>query len=399
MNTHAGASQRRYDLDWLRVLSILSVFIFHSSRFFDQGYWHVKNGATYPGVDIWVAFLAAWMMPLIFLISGASLYYAIAKGGAGKFVKDKVLRLAVPLAVGAFTHAAWMVYLERITHGQFSGSFLEFIPHYFDGLYGFGGNFAWMGLHLWYLLILFIFSLLLYPVFRWLRAGGSAVLQRACDLLALPGAVYLMALPVIVLFAMLNPAGILGMRDFGGWSLVIYLLFFIYGFAIISHARLQQSIQKLRWISLAGAAGALVGTVLVHGFGSDPAFGTMSYAASFGFYSLCGWCVILAILGFGMRHLTRTLPALQYANEAVLPFYVMHQTVLLTVGYFIVATSIPDILKFVVIAVVSFGIIAGLYEFLIRRYNALRFLFGMKPLQRAPRAVGKPAAPVGGYHA
>ena len=89
----AALSGRRYDLDWLRVLAILAVFVFHSGRFFDQGDWHVKNPTTYLGVQIWTTFLVNWIMPLIFVISGASTFYALGARGAGRFVKDRVLRL------------------------------------------------------------------------------------------------------------------------------------------------------------------------------------------------------------------------------------------------------------------------------------------------------------------
>ena len=125
---------RRFDLDWIRVIAILTIFIFHTGRFFDPFDWHVKNVIEYEGMGIWSSFLVSWGMPLIFTISGASLFFSIK--GAGKFIKDKVLRLLVPLIVGVFTHAALGVYFERITHFQFSGSFWEFYPHYFDGFYG-----------------------------------------------------------------------------------------------------------------------------------------------------------------------------------------------------------------------------------------------------------------------
>src|SRR6187549_3429132 len=118
----AALSTRRYDLDWLRVLAILAVFVFHSGRFFDQGDWHVKNPTTYLGVQIWTTFLVNWIMPLIFVISGASTFYALGARGAGRFIKDRVLRLLVPLVVGIFTHVMVQVYLERVSHRQFNGS-------------------------------------------------------------------------------------------------------------------------------------------------------------------------------------------------------------------------------------------------------------------------------------
>jgi peptidoglycan/LPS O-acetylase OafA/YrhL len=397
MIRQANSIQRRVDLDWLRVIGILTVFIFHSAHFFDTGDWSVKNSTHYAWVDIFMSLLASWMMPIFFVISGAAVYFVINRSGFGKFAKDKVLRLAVPLLVGVFTHAAWQVYLERISHGQFDGSFWQFIPHYFDGLYGFGGNFAWMGLHLWYLLMLFLYSLLLYPLFRWLSRGGRGreVLGAAGEFLAKPGAIYLLALPIMLLVSILDPAKPLGRRDFGGWSLLPHLLFFIYGFIMISNDRLQQNILNLRWVSLAGGVVAFVTLRLLRG-AVAPVFGSASFAVVNSLYALMGWFLLLAILGFGMHLLTKTTPLLQYANDAVLPFYILHQTVLFTVGYVVVQLPIPDLLKWVVIAAVSFGVCVGLYELLIRRINALRFLFGMKLQHHVPSVAGKPvAAPVG----
>ena len=83
-------------------------------------------------------------------------------------------------------------------------------------------------------------------------------------------------------------------------------------------------------------------------------------------------------------------PLLGVANEAVLPFYIMHQTVLLSVGYFVVQWTIPDLLKWAVISVLSFTVIVVLYVFLVRPINLLRVLFGMKPLPRVPQSAGRP---------
>ncbi|MBT4087229.1 MAG: acyltransferase [Deltaproteobacteria bacterium] len=120
-------SNRKYELDWLRVFAILIVFFYHSTRFFNLGDWHVKNVDTYVWVEIWNVFVTRWMMPLFFIISGASLYYALSKSGGWKrFYIDKFLRLFIPVLFASITHGALQVYLERLTHGQFSGSFFSF---------------------------------------------------------------------------------------------------------------------------------------------------------------------------------------------------------------------------------------------------------------------------------
>jgi peptidoglycan/LPS O-acetylase OafA/YrhL len=382
MNTKLKTTTRRYDLDWLRVLAILTVFVFHSSRFFDLEYWHVKNATQYLGVQIWIIILANWMMPLIFVISGASLFYALGKGKTAKFIQDKVLRLLVPLVVGIFTHISIQVYLDRLTHGQFHGSYFEFLPHYFNGFQDFGGNMPWTGMHLWYLLALFIFSLLFLPLFRFLMDGsGQGLLNHTGSFLARPGAPILLALPTVALLILIDPDSALGNFENGGWNYIIYITFFLGGFLIISHESLQRRIKEQRWLSLAaGLVLLLVDFSLWRG--NDPAYGSLRFVLIYSLFGLCSWSWILAILGFGMQHLTSSTPFLKYANEAVLPFYVMHQTVLLVIGYFIVQLDIPDLVKFLVIASSSFGIIMGLYESLVRRVDILRILFGMKPQAR-----------------
>jgi hypothetical protein len=304
-----------------------------------------------------------------------------------------VLRLLVPLVVGIFTHVAVQVYLERVSHHQFVGTFFEFLPHYFNAPYdGRTGNFAWMGLHLWYLLVLFVFSLLLLPLFRWLKGRGARALSKFGDVLALPLMVYALAIPIALLMVNLNPRTPLGMRDMGGWPLPIYLLFFIYGFVVIAHAGLQQRIMQQRWLSLALGAVCFVVLAVIWGSQGDAPYGVPRYAQIFTVFGISAWCWVLAIFGFGMKHLTFNKPYLQPLNEAVLPFYVLHQSILIYVGYFVVQWDIPALAKWLIIAPLSFAIIIGLIA-IIRRVNVLRFLFGMRPLPKspAPRAVSQVA--------
>ncbi len=374
---------RRFELDWLRVLAILAIFFFHSARFFDPSDWHVKNSTTYPGLDLPAAIVLNWIMPLVFVISGASTYYALSKRSAAEFLRDRSLRLLVPLLVGIFTHAMWQVYLDRITHHQFAGSFIDFVPHYFNGLFGWGGNFAWMGMHLWYLELLFVFSVLFLPLFLWLRRGsGRRLLDWLGRTLAFPGGVYLLALPVMLLLVSLKPSSFLGIRAFGGWAIGAYAPVFINGFIVVSNERLYDSVRRLRWISLALAIALTAAMAFFYLQRGEARFGTQYYIGLNATYGLTSWCWILAIIGFAAQHLRFGNPFLAYANEAVLPFYVMHQSVLLTVGFWVVRWQAPDLLQWAVISAISLALCLAFYEFLIRRHNLLRFLFGMRPLPR-----------------
>jgi glucan biosynthesis protein C len=380
---------RRYDLDWLRVLAILTVFIYHTTKFFNSEDWHVKNPTSYLVMDVLETTLANWILALIFAISGASLFYALDKGGAGRFIKDKVLRLVVPLvAMGMFLFGTFQVYLERLTHGAFNGSFFEFLPHYFDGLYGYGGNFAWSGLHLWYLEMLFIFCLIFLPLFLWLKRGtGQRLLSKLGDLLAARGAIYLLALPTILCLILTTSDSFLGnLEDWGGGSILSHATFFLSGFLIVSHEGLQKNIQRFRWLSLALVVILMATLFILMMTISDPPSGTLLSALGRSLWGLWSWCWVLTVLGFGTKHLNFNRPILPYANEAVLPFYILHQPVLLCVGYFVVQWAIPAAVKFLVIDAISFALIMALYAFVVRRVNVIRFLFGMKWLVRTPVA-------------
>jgi glucan biosynthesis protein C len=371
--------QRRYELDWLRVMAIFAVFVYHCTLIFAPDAYQIKNSTIYPYLDDLGAFTGLWGMPLILIISGASVFHALGKYSAGKYIGGLVTRLLVPLVIGIFTHAAFQIYLENLHKGAFSGSFIKFYPHYFDGLYGFGGNFAWMGMHLWYLEALFLFSLLCLPLYLWLKKSscGQNLLQNLGNFLGRTGAIYLLVLPVITINNLFDPEG-LGTTVLGGWSIFNYLVFFILGFVIYSSERMLASIKHMRWVSLVG--GILIWGVFdsVWGALGDPNFGTWQFLCGSALWCLCAWCLLMAILGFGLQQLNRTRPFLRYANEAVLPFYILHQSVILPIAFFVVHWAIPDWLKFLIILSSTFGIVMLLYEFLVRRFNLLRFMFGMK---------------------
>ena len=376
------ASNRRYELDWLRVLAILFVFLYHSTRFFDLGDWHVKNVNTYVWVEIWNIFATRWMMPLFFIISGASLFYAIGKsGGFSRFYVDKFLRLMIPVLFASVTHSALQVYLERLTHGQFSGSFFSFLPEYFNGVYlgiGMPGNFAYHGMHLWYLFFLFIYGLICYPLFIWLKAGGRKILNRITSLFAMPGLIYLwFALPFLIMKALI-PQSVLDAGS-GGWGFLYYIWFLISGFLIVSSDRLQRVIKNQRGISL--LLGVVLMSALLYQLFS-PSRVIFQARMSDWIYPLLffssAWCWLFAIFGFGMRYLAFDRPVLRYANEGVLPFFILHQTVLLVVGYFIMSWEINDVLKWAIVFTSSFIIIIALYTLLIRKFDLFRFLCGMK---------------------
>ncbi|MDQ0970740.1 peptidoglycan/LPS O-acetylase OafA/YrhL [Neobacillus niacini] len=160
---------RQYDLDWIRVLATLAVFIYHCFMFFNPWAWHVKNNETDPTYITAISlFMSAWLMPIFFAVSGINSYYALLKRTGAQYLKERLSRLGIPLLFGVMILTPPQIYMERVSHGQYSGSFFNWYPHYFDGVYldiGGSGNFAFVGLHLWYLFVLLVFSFITLPMF------------------------------------------------------------------------------------------------------------------------------------------------------------------------------------------------------------------------------------------
>jgi len=377
---------RLYYLDWLRVLAMFSIFFFHNARFFDSWDWHVKNAETGLGPDIFVQFCNLWMMPIFFILAGASVYYALRFRTAGGFAKERTLRILIPIIIlGWFIIAPPQVYLERLTHGDFSGNFFQFYStQYFDGFYGLGGNFAVVPMHMWFLWLLFVYSLILLPLFLHNKKTGRSLGSRLATLFEKPWTLVVPVLLLAVSEVLLNFLGDL-ISWGGGWNHISYLVFFISGYLMFSNARIQENIKRYAIIALIAAL-VLQALHYIEQFGVikiDIPDSTLAYLGIRILDTLRSWLFIIAILGFGSRYLNFNNRFLGYANEAVLPFYILHQTVILLIGFFVVQWSMGIAPKYFIIASTSFVAIMAIYELLVRRVNVLRFLFGMR-LKKKP---------------
>ncbi len=373
--------ERRYDIDWLRFLAMCAVFLFHNARFFDDGGWHVKNAQTDFGMTVFVNVLVQWIMPIFFILSGFSTYYGSdVKQKNGPYLWERFKRLIIPLVFGIFMMIPLQVYYERVSHLQFIGTIFDFYPHYFDGFYAFGGNFAWMGLHLWYLLFLFIFTLLTLPLFLFLkRPYGQRLIAGAADFLASPGTIFLLFIPITILEFGLMPSTLLGIKDLGGWNLLTYLLLYIYGYIFAGDIRFKETIQAYRRGALIlGIVTLAILSYWLVCLGSPHTGYNLSYLSLIAVRCLNSWCFLIAFLGFSSKYLAFNNNLLKYVSQLILPFYILHQTVIITIGFYVVQWNTSVASKYLVISTSSLIVIMLLYEVLIKRVNILRFLFGMK---------------------
>jgi len=396
-NGKATRIDRLYYLDWLRVFAILSVLFFHCGKIFDYNTTVVFNTVRSPVLSAFRQFGFLWIMPLFFILSGAGVFLSLRSRGKGEFVKARIRRLLIPLIViGTFIINPPYVYIERLFSGQAASGFIQWCPHFFDGIYGFGGNFAPLGqgTHLWYLEFLFIYSLILLPLFIRSKKLGISYLSKLSIHFEKPWALFFLFLPISAASATFEIIGLGGVRVMGGWDPISYLLFFSYGYLIFSNAQIRETIKKYSTIYLAVA---LILTALYldshfgvnlkilgvtrHDFLENGAILPLNHSvwiAVQAFRGLLAWCWIIGLLGLGRRFLNFNNKFLGYANEAVLPFYILHHTVIYIIGFFIIQWSSGVGTKFLMISIASFVAIMAIYEILVRRVSILRILFGMK---------------------
>lgn len=364
MNKNNPSINRQYDLDWIRVLATIAVFLYHCSMFFNPFPWHVKNNVIdSSGILVFSLFVGSWLMPIFFAVSGMNVTHALNKRSNSEYLKERGIRLGVPLVFGVFFLTPPQIYIERIANNQFDGSFIQFFPHFFDGVYldfGGTGNFAFFGLHLWYLLVLLVFSCLTIPLFKKLPRGKTL---RKVHFLLLP----------LLLFLV----GAIKTQGLGGWDLLFYLLIFIYGYYFYSHPNFKPALKSTIKIHMVIALITSI-TYIVWFMMAYPQPGSIQDILFYAVRTINCWSLLLCIFYLADKYLSTPNRFLQYGSEASMAFYVLHQPVIVILGFFIRDLSWQTPAKLIFLIVTAFMLIMLFYHFFIQKHRILRFLFGMK---------------------
>lgn len=386
-------SQRRPDIDWLRVLATLLVVVFHVAMVFNPApFYHLRNDDLSFLMLVFCAFVSLWHMPLFFVLAGWSLARAIGARSGAEILRERVARLAVPLVAGSVLLMPWIKYVELrsgmdLNHRglsvapQLQDGFRELIPGglplmapFDQGFTGFlprffteADSFSWG--HLWFVAYLFTFTVVLLPVFlRWARRT-PATTGRTPALVWAP-------LPLLVLVQVLLRPHWPGIQNlYNDWANVAwYLTYLVAGFAIAWDPRIEALVHA-QWkralgIGLATCAVLLGGLVGIY---DSP---TVLLAGS----AVAGWSFVVVILGAARERLSFSTPALRYLAEAALPIYILHQAAIVLPGWWLVDLPLGIAAKFVLLCVVAFSLTLATYHYVVRPLQPLRVLFGMRPL-------------------
>ncbi len=374
LKTKAKKFERKYYLDWLRVIAVISVFFYHLAGMYSVAVGGAfRNDEVSIGMDLFIILLAGFGMPMFFIISGMGAFYAFkyVEGFDGKiFIKERFVRLMVPFLFGLFTHIPVQLYFVQVGNSRFTGSFLEFIPHYFDGISIFGGAFPQFGLHLWTLLYLFFDCLIAVALFVYLsKVSNQEKLGKFASYFNKPGAIYLFVVPLLII-EIFDPLTAFGIVRFTGWNALSYLTFLIIGFFLASDKQYEESLEKHNL----AAFFILIFCVII---GLPMAIFILNQPITRVVMVFYGWSVLILILNLGRKHLNIKHSIMKFLSKVSLPFYIIHQTVLVIIAFFLIPLDLAIALEFLLISTISLAIIFGLI-FIIMQLNALRFLFGMR---------------------
>lgn len=372
-------SSRQPYLDWLRIIAILGVLVFHSAMaFVAEWEWHLKNKETSYLLMEFNFWLSRFRMPLLFFISGTVTYFMLKNRSGSSFIGLRFRRLFVPLLFGMLVIVPPQIYMERLTQG-FNGSFFEFYPKVLEfGPYP-EGNFSWH--HLWFIFYLLVYDIVFTPVFKWSMSDKGKRFLQKLEWLAKGKNIYLIMLPGIIIFTSLiqqYPATHDFIHDL---CYVFYWLFFLLGgFFCIANPKCMDSIERNRRTSFALAFLTMGFINYLRWNGLEPesenSWTTYAYLST---YPMTAWFWVMTAIGYGKKYLNRKTKIQDYLNQAVYPFYILHQTVIVVIVYYVIQVQESILMKYLFTVVLSFIISVSIYHLFIRPYKIMRFLFGMKP--------------------
>ena len=369
-------STRRYDIDWLRILAVLLLVPFHGALVFVQNpssVVYLKDTLDSFYLDRMDGFIDQFHMPILFIIAGMSTYFALGKRSAGQYLRERVLRLVIPLLFGITVLVPPMTYLTQVAKGN-PPTFWQHYANFFTigpDLTGRSGTFT--PAHLWFILYLIVFSLVALGLFLLLRRSGS---QGFVKSLAWFFEKPLTLLLLVILLALGKAIDILD-----NLNPIYFFLYFVFGYLLMTDACYQKAIDRDWPVMLVLG---VIFEVMRQTWHPNFTEWSLPWILHEMAMHLNRWVWVLAILGIGHRLLNRRGKALSYLTEAAYPIYIIHFLVLTIVSYFIVKIQAAIAVKYLLIVCLTFAVIFLVYEG-VRRLPPLRFLLGMKP-SRQPKS-------------
>lgn len=346
------ATERRYDIDWLRVIAIGLLLIYHIGIGFQPwGVFIRFIQSAEPLEALWtpMSMLNIWRIPLLFFVSGMGVCFAIRKRNWKQLLLERAKRILLPFVFGIIVIVPIHVFIWQKYYSQ------EI-------------SYSIQPVHLWFLANIFTYVLLLSPLFFYLKRKEGGRIHRGLIKLfsSLPG---LLAVPAaFVLEALLVQPSIYETYAMTLHGFMMGLLAFFFGFLFVySGDSFWSGMRKWRWLSLAAAL--LLFLLRYVEFQLKAPNYLLAIESNM-------W--IFAAFGFASKYLNRPGKTLSYLTRAVYPVYIIHMIFLYLGSALIFPLEIAPWIQFLLLVIFTFVGCFSLYELVIRRVKFLRPLFGLK---------------------
>ncbi|HXS34960.1 MAG TPA: acyltransferase family protein [Solirubrobacterales bacterium] len=319
-----GTSERIHSMDALRASTMFLLVPVHAAGLLAlNGYDGAWATALY-----WLVHV--FRLPLFFAMSGFFLAFLLGRRGVLRTIRNRSLRILVPLVLALITLVPLTVFVARATgivlapgRDAPSGMPLSLEP-----------SFLWF---LWYLLIVDSVAVAVYIVNPVLVRAVGERLRRL--VVFSPAGVVLLAVPTA-----------LALWSAPTWTaepsssfvpvpsvLAYYALFFVFGAVLSAHRGLiaNASRNAWRWTACALAATLPAAILFAQHIAADRSSGAGLHAAGLLIYAIATWSSLLGLIGLADRYLNRPWPALRYLADASYWIYLSHMpAVVLLVALF-----------------------------------------------------------------
>ncbi len=316
MQTDKITGTRNHYIDNLRSISILLLFPVHTfmiwNNFGSGFYIWLGESKIYSTL---IVLINPWFMPLLFLLAGISAKLSLEKRTVKEFIKQRINKLLIPFVSGmVFLVPIQTLYARKFFY-NYKGGFIEnwcyFFTHFTD-LSGYDGAFT-PG-HLWFILYLFIISMLSLIIFHYLPYKKTVMLTGKLHI----SCIMSLFIPICLMYYIGN---------FGGFSIGKSLAFYLAGYYIISNKAVMENVERnIKWITLLCIMATLASAILYYKYSF---YGDL-------WVSYIGWNTILVLLVYGKRFLNKKTKFMEFARHASYPVYILHQSILVALAYYIV---------------------------------------------------------------
>ena len=378
--------QRLVELDWLRVLAFGVLILYHTGMLYAEGWdWHYKSTYSSKLLTNIMLWSNQWRMSLLFLISGAAVSFLLATQPWGQFIRRRVPLLLLPLLFGMLVIVVPQEYVEAHSKNLINSpnywhfwylyldqTSAEFAPHKNLGKM----HLAWN--HLWFLPYLLAYTIILWAAYPLLNSRRSTqVWQWLSKRISIRAVIFI---PIAFFYLIgwwlydKHPTTQNFVQDW--FNHARSFLCFVLGFVLVRMPQVWNQFASMRWHLLPAALLTYAYALFAFNGGS---LGDSAFAKEINglIWSANGWLWIAAIIAWAQYWFTFSNPLLKYLNSGVYCFYVLHQTLIISIAYFLV----PQQLWAIVEPVLIIGLVAiscvVLFE-VIRRLPVVPILFGIQ---------------------